>query len=74
MKIQVKIKPNSKMEGVLQEGELYVVHVHERPVEGKANRALVRVLAEHFRVPQSEVSIVHGQKSRTKTVLIGPLD
>jgi uncharacterized protein len=40
------------------------------PVEGEANKECVRFLARAFGVPKSEVEIIHGHKSRRKTILI----
>jgi uncharacterized protein (TIGR00251 family) len=40
------------------------------PVEGKANAALLRYLADAFAVPQRAVTLVHGETSRQKTVRI----
>lgn len=37
---------------------------------GKANRALVRFLADHFDVPVGHVELVAGEASRTKMVKI----
>ena len=39
-------------------------------VDGKANRACVRFLAETFSVPPSHVRIVRGETGRAKTVEI----
>ncbi len=50
--------------------EQYRVSVKELPVEGRANEAIVRVLAEHFKVPKSRVRILAGQSSREKIVEI----
>jgi hypothetical protein len=68
MKIQVKVKPNSKTEEVSQEGDSFIVKVKEPPKEGKANQAVIKLLAEHFRVPQSHVRILSGFKSRNKVI------
>ena len=68
MKIQVKVKPNSKSAEVIQEGESFIVKVREPPKEGKANHAVIRLLAEHFGVPQSRVRILRGFKSKNKVV------
>lgn len=38
------------------------------PVEGEANRALIRFLASCFGIPRRDVAIVAGERSRRKTV------
>jgi len=68
MKIQVKVKPNSRTEEVSQESESFIVRVKEPPKEGKANLAVVKLLAEHFGVPKSKVRILSGFGSRNKVV------
>jgi len=70
MKIQVKVKPNSKTDEVSQEGDNFMVKVKGPPKEGRANRAVVKLLAEHFGVPQSHVRILSGFKSKNKVVEI----
>ena len=54
MKVQVKVKPNSRTEELSREGDSFMVKVKEPPKEGKANQAVIRLLAEHFGVPQSQ--------------------
>lgn len=70
MKIQVKVKPNSKVGEVSQEGDGFVVKVKEPPKEGRANRAVIRLLAEHFGVPQSQIKILSGFTTRNKIIEI----
>jgi uncharacterized protein (TIGR00251 family) len=50
-----------------------VVAVNAPPVDGKANEAVVRVLAETFGVPRSAVTIVRGETGRKKTIRIAGL-
>ena len=38
------------------------------PVEGRANDALLALLAKSWRVPQRDLALVGGVKSRNKTV------
>jgi uncharacterized protein (TIGR00251 family) len=38
------------------------------PVDGAANEALERALAEHFDLPRRQVRLVMGEKSRRKVV------
>lgn len=45
-------------------------YVRERAVDGKANQAVIDLLAQHFGVPKSRVVIARGQSSRIKLVKI----
>jgi len=68
MKIQVKVKPNSKTEGLSQEGDSFIVKVKEPPKEGKANQSVIKLLAKHFGISQSQVRILSGFRSRNKVI------
>jgi len=46
------------------------IRVAASPVEGAANRELIRLLSKSFRVPQSAVTIISGSNSRNKIVRI----
>ena len=51
--------------------------VRAAPTEGEANTALIRLLAQEFGLPRSQVAIVSGASARLKTVSLrgesGPL-
>ena len=68
MKIRVKVTPNSKVEEVVKEGDLFLVRVKEPAKEGKANRAMIKLLADYFGVPQRQIAISSGFGSRNKTI------
>ena len=68
MKIQVKVKPNSKTQEVSQEGNSFAVKVKEPAREGRANQAVIKLLAEHFGVPKSQVRILSGLTSKNKVI------
>lgn len=51
-------------------GDKIIVGLTSKPERGKANRELIKKLAKHFKVSQSQVRIVSGLKSRNKTVEI----
>ncbi len=67
----VKVKPNSKKGPLVEEqnGEL-TVFLRQKPIEGEANSALIKILADHFDVAKSCVVIKSGRKSRQKLVEI----
>ena len=71
MKIFVKAKPGARKEFVEKIDETnFVVAVKEPAKEGRANWAIERALAQHFKVSPSQVRIISGQKSRQKLVEI----
>ena len=75
MKISLKVlkivcQPGAKKNLVKEEKESLKVFVTARPVDGKANQAVVEILAEHFGVKKSRIEIIKGLKSRNKTISI----
>lgn len=77
MRIFVKVRAGSKKNEVIppeknlwseggRAGEFYVVSVKEPPVEGRANMAVCRLLAEYFDVPNTLVCLVSGASSKIK--------
>lgn len=68
MKVRIKVTPNSRAKEISQEGDSFIVKVKEPPKEGRANQAVIKLLAEYFGVSQSQVRIVSGFRSRNKVV------
>lgn len=71
MKISVKVKPNAKKEKVekLSETE-FTASVKAPPQDGKANLALIALLADYFHVPKKRISLLRGASSKQKWVEI----
>ena len=70
MKIDVKVIPAAKKNLIKQEGNVWKVYLNAPAVDGKANRALIALLAEHLKVRKSRIEITKGLKSRHKTINI----
>ncbi|HEY4476982.1 MAG TPA: DUF167 domain-containing protein [Candidatus Paceibacterota bacterium] len=67
MKINVKAKPRAYEDQVEKIDEQnFVVSVTEPPVQGRANIAILKLLADYFQVAQSQVRLVSGFTSRQK--------
>jgi uncharacterized protein len=68
---QVKVKPNSKKQSIEEstDGSL-TVHLKSPPVDGKANKELIDLLAEKFNVSKSQIRIKSGVSSRNKLIEI----
>ncbi len=68
---QVRVVPRAnKSEIVGVEGDALKVRLKAPPVEGKANEALVKFLAERLAVSKSQIEILSGHTSRTKVVRV----
>ena len=68
MKVRIRVIPNSRTDEVIKEGDWFLVKVKESPKEGKANRAVIKLLARYFNAPQDAVSVSSGFKSRNKVI------
>ena len=71
MRISIKAKTNTKKELVekLSDNE-FAVSVKEPPIDGRANWAIARAIADYFGVSPSRISIISGQSSKNKIVEI----
>ncbi len=67
MRITVQVKTGMRTETVEEIGKKsYFVRTCARPQDGEANKRVAELLAEHFDVPKSYVTLVHGAKSQIK--------
>ena len=70
--IGVKAQPRSSRAGI--DGpfgdDAVKVRIRCAPVDGKANKELVEVLADAFDLPKSSVVIKSGDTSKTKRILL----
>ena len=74
MRLTVRVTPNASKDAVLERmeddaGRIYLkVKVRAVPEDGKANRAVEKLLAKALGVPKSAVRVVTGETSRIKGV------
>jgi hypothetical protein len=71
MIIKIKVIPRAKKELIKEEGGVLKVYVIAPPEDGRANEAVVKILAKHFDVAKNCVRIVKGETGRNKIVEIG---
>jgi uncharacterized protein len=67
MKISVVAHPNAKQPRIEKDllGTIHV-YVHEPPLGGKANKAVILALAGYFHVKKGMVTLLSGRKSKIK--------
>lgn len=70
MRISVRVKPGVK--GVTrlekQEDGSFIAFLHARAHDGEANKALLELISDEFKVPKTSIAIVAGAKSRDKII------
>jgi uncharacterized protein YggU (UPF0235/DUF167 family) len=72
VRVTVFVKPGSKKGPLVEaqdDGSL-TVFIQQRAVDGAANEGLIAVLAKHFEVSKSKITIESGFTSRIKRVSI----
>ncbi len=69
--LELHIQPGASKTSVAGvHGDRLRLRLAAPPVDGEANRALVRFLADRLSVPQRDVDILHGAGGRRKTVQV----
>ncbi len=71
IRLHVHLQPRASHNRVVgTHGEALKIALTAPPVDGAANTALLRFLASQLNVPASTISLLSGEKSRDKYVLI----
>jgi len=68
---EVKVKTSAKKDSIslISENKLKV-EIKAKAEDGKANKAIVKLLSEHFSVPQNHITIKRGSRSKNKIIKI----
>ncbi len=65
------VQPGAKQNCVMGlHGEALKIRLSAPSIDGRANEALIKYLATLLDVPMRQVVITHGEKSRSKVVVI----
>lgn len=67
-RIVVKVKPGAKVESVREENGEIVATVRAPARVGAANEAPAQRVSLRFKIPQASLRLVHGARSRSKTL------
>jgi uncharacterized protein len=73
--LEIKVTPRAGRSGFggQRDGAL-LVRLAAAPVDGAANDELIALLAKALRIPKRDITIVSGERSRTKRVRIAGID
>ena len=70
LELDIRVQPRAGRNAIEIDGERITVRVTAAPESGKANNAVVALLAKRLGVPKRSVQIVRGHKSRDKRIRI----
>lgn len=73
--LSIKVVPGSsrtRLAGLL--GDALKINIAAAPEKGKANKELVRFLADFFERPKSAISVISGKHNVRKEILINQID
>lgn len=69
--LQVKVKPNAREDRLnLGDDGIWLAQIKAPPVDGKANQALIALIAAHFGVRKNQVVLKSGASSRLKRFIL----
>jgi uncharacterized protein (TIGR00251 family) len=75
MTLRVRVRPRASRDEIVgQRDGALVVRLTAPPAEGRANKALCRLIARRLGIAPSRVSLVSGAKSRDKLLQIEGLE
>ena len=66
----IRVTPHSKQNKVVENDGVLRVYTNAAPEKGKANAAVIELLAKHFGVAKSQIKIVRGDTTRDKVIEI----
>jgi uncharacterized protein (TIGR00251 family) len=71
-RLRLRVRPGAKTTAVVgAHGGALKIAVAAPPERGKANRAVVKLLAETFGLPATAVTITAGETSQDKVAVVG---
>ena len=73
--LKIKVETRSSQRGIAGLlGDAIKVRLHAPPVDGAANKELLEILSEEFKIKKSSIKILTGHSSKEKIVEISGAD
>ena len=67
----VRVTPHAKQNKVVENDGVLRVYTNVAPENGRANDAVIKLLATYLNVPKSNIKILRGLTGRDKVVSVG---
>ncbi len=71
MQLNIKVTPKAKLNKIIKINDnSYQVYTTAPPDKGKANQAIIKLLAKELNLSKSKIIIIKGEKNRHKIIKI----
>ena len=71
MRLTIKVIPKAKLNKIIKlDNNSYQIYTTTPPDKGKANQAIIKLLAKELNLSKSKITIIKGKKSRHKIIEI----
>jgi uncharacterized protein len=68
--VDLRVQPRARRNALEASGEALKASVTAPPEDGKANDAVIALLAGEWRIPKSAFAVIKGASARTKTLSV----
>jgi uncharacterized protein (TIGR00251 family) len=69
--LSIRVLPRSSRDEIVgRQDDIYKIKLTAPAIEGKANKALLKFLARWLGLPKTDIEIISGERSRTKSIRI----
>jgi uncharacterized protein (TIGR00251 family) len=68
--LKIKVHHKASRAKIVANDEFFDIYVTEVPEKGKANASVVKLLSKEFKVAKTKFTIVAGETSKIKTVVV----
>lgn len=72
--LKIRIAPNSAKNQLILSDDMIKLKITAQPIENKANKAVVEYLSKLLKVPKTSITILKGDTSKDKTLLLKTTD
>jgi len=68
--INIKVITNAKRQKIKEKKEILKIYLKSKPEKDKANKELISLLADYFKIPKYNIEIIKGVHSKEKIIEI----